>query len=199
MNEDLRLGFASNDFAGTKWKNLTGTARWWSDGTEMVTLDYSHLTSVLWGVCKGFQARLDGGRRNMADARRRTIKAVYEDPHTGFGSIAQTLQQAQVRDPSICREEVKAFLDGLRVNQDRPQRGFVPLEPMNQLQVDLADMKAFGGKPYPFMLVAIDALTNKVAAEPLKDRLASTTAAGWGCRPTCTLTTAPSSRGSSRS
>ena len=58
MNEDLRLGFASNDFAGTKWKNLTGTARW-SDGTEMVTLDYSHLTSVLWGACKGFQARLD--------------------------------------------------------------------------------------------------------------------------------------------
>ena len=41
-----------------KWKNLTGTTRW-SDGTEMVTLDYSHLTSVLWGVCKGFQARLD--------------------------------------------------------------------------------------------------------------------------------------------
>ena len=46
MNEDLRLGFASNDFAGTKWKNLTGAARW-SDGTEMVTLDYSRLTSVL--------------------------------------------------------------------------------------------------------------------------------------------------------
>ena len=55
---NLRLGFASDDFAGTKWKNLTGTTRW-SDGTEMVTLDYSHLTSVLWGVRKGFQARLD--------------------------------------------------------------------------------------------------------------------------------------------
>ena len=36
---------------------LTGAARW-SDGTEMVTLDYSHLTSVLWGARKGFQARL---------------------------------------------------------------------------------------------------------------------------------------------
>ena len=60
--------------------------------------------------------------RNMADARRRTIKAVYEDPRTGFGSIAQTLQQAQVRDPSISREEVKAFLDGLRLNQDRLQQ-----------------------------------------------------------------------------
>ena len=52
-----RVG-ASDDFAGTKWKNLTGAARW-SDGTEMVTLDYSRLTSVLWGVRKGFQARLD--------------------------------------------------------------------------------------------------------------------------------------------
>ena len=41
--------------------------------------------------------------KNMADARRRTIKAVYEDPRTGFGSIAQTLQQAQARDPSISR------------------------------------------------------------------------------------------------
>ena len=50
----LRLAFASDDFAGTKWKNLTGTTRW-SDGT----LDHSHLTSVLWGVCKSFQARLD--------------------------------------------------------------------------------------------------------------------------------------------
>ena len=49
MNGDLRLGFASDDFAGTKWKNLTGTTRW-SDGTEMVTLDCSHLTSVLGGV-----------------------------------------------------------------------------------------------------------------------------------------------------
>ena len=49
MNGDLRLGFASDDFAGTKWKNLTGTTRW-SDGTEMVTLDYSHLTSALGGA-----------------------------------------------------------------------------------------------------------------------------------------------------
>ena len=36
----------------------------------------------------------------------------------------------------------------------------------------LANIKVFGGKPYPFML-AIDALTKKVVAEPLKDRLAS--------------------------
>ena len=178
MNEGLRLGFASDDFAGTKWKNLTGTARR-RHGDDHPRLLAPHQRAL--GGVQGLPGAAGRGGslagpagaeeaiRNMADARRRTIKAVYEDPRTGFGSIAQTLQQAQVRDPSISREEVKAFLDGLRVNQDRPQRGynsFVPLEPMNQLQVDLADTKAFGGKPYPFML-AIDALTKKVAAEPL--------------------------------
>ena len=69
---------------------------------------YSHLTSVLWGVRKGFQARWKPGRssgaeepiRNMADARRQTIKAVYEDPRTGFGQhsadAAATLDIRQI-------------------------------------------------------------------------------------------------------
>ena len=69
----------------------------------MVTLDYSHLTSVVWGVCKGFQARLD---KVEAWQARPTKNAVYKDPRTGFGSIA--LQQAHARDPGISREEVKA-------------------------------------------------------------------------------------------
>ena len=46
---------------------------------------------------------------------------------------------------------------------------------MNQLQVDLADMKAFEGKPYPFMLVAIDQESGRGAAEGPSS---STTAAG---------------------
>ena len=160
----------------------------------MVTLDYSHLTSVLLGGVQGLPgpAGRDGSLagpagteeaeeaiRNMANARRETIKArLRGSPHRFRQHSADAAAGPGAR-PSISRGEVKAFLDGLRVNQDRPQRGnsFVPLEPMNQLQVDLADMRAFGGKPYPFMLVAIDALTKKVAAEPLKNRLASTTAA----------------------
>ena len=65
MNGDLRLGFASDDFAGTKWKNLTGATRW-SDGTEMVTLDYSHLGCARasrpgWTHLK--PGRRSGGRR----------------------------------------------------------------------------------------------------------------------------------------
>ena len=76
----------------------TGAARW-SDGTEMVTLDYSHLTSVSWGVCKGFRPS-EEAIRNMVDARKRTIKAVYKDSRTGFGSIAQTLRRLRCATPA---------------------------------------------------------------------------------------------------
>ena len=50
MNKDLRLGFASDDFAGTKWKNLTGTtARRWSRSTTRTS-----------PACCGGCARLPG-------------------------------------------------------------------------------------------------------------------------------------------
>ena len=114
-----------------------------------------------------------------AAARRRIIEEVYRDPRTGFGSIANTLKAAKDRNPFVTRKEVKDFLETLRERQDRPQRGynsFVPQEPMHEVQVDLAYMQAFGGKPYPYMLVAIDSFSKKVAAIPLKDRLATTTA-----------------------
>ena len=125
--------------------------------------------------------------RNMADARRRTIKAVCEDPRTGFGSIAQTLQQAQVRDPSISRGEVKAFLDGLRVNQDRPQRGynsFVPLEPMKAwsekvhrvVSAKSREMGArFGLEGWPEKVVHRD--LRKVPENSAPER------GGWRCNP----------------
>ena len=44
MNGDLRLGFASDDFAGTKWKNLTpggATARRWLLLTTLTSPAYS--------------------------------------------------------------------------------------------------------------------------------------------------------------
>ena len=78
MNEDLRLGFALDDFAGTKWKNLTGTVRW-SDGTEMVTLDYSHLTSV---QAMAFEAlKADVGRQVQAPRPRTLGKSAAEGPN----------------------------------------------------------------------------------------------------------------------
>ena len=114
-----------------------------------------------------------------AAARRRIVEQVYRDPRTGFGSIASTLKATRARNPFVSRDEVKQFFETLRDRQDRPQRGynsFVPQEPMHEVQVDLAFMQNFGPKPYPYMLVAIDSFSKKVAALPLKDRLATTTA-----------------------
>ena len=49
-----RLGFVAQDFEGA---GITGTAR--REGQELMTLDFSRLTAVLWGVCKRLQARVD--------------------------------------------------------------------------------------------------------------------------------------------
>jgi len=86
----------------------------------------------------------------MAQDKRLLIK-VYEDPRTGFGSIAQTLQAARNR---VREEELKGE-DGLPLRITRedvkeyrrsgsPSEGqFRSAEPMHQLQVDLADMTSF--------------------------------------------------------
>ena len=62
------------------------------------------------GVCKGFQARLDKVEAWQAQRAEESIRNMADacNPRTGFGSIAQTLQQAQVRNSSISRGEVKS-------------------------------------------------------------------------------------------
>ena len=77
---------------------MTGTTRW-SDGREMVTLDYSHLTSVLWGVCKGFQARLDALEAWQAQQAEEQVKKTgFDALHPGnlakplFGARSRCLQ-----------------------------------------------------------------------------------------------------------
>ena len=181
MNGDLRLGFASDDFAGTILCAVArshfkvgprggATARRWSPSTALAS-----------PACSGGRARASrpgwtrwkpgrrpsGGRRTHKKHGRRP-QANHQgrlrgSPHRFRQHGADAAAGSGARPQHLQRR----FWTASRVNQDRPQRGynsFVPLEPMNQLQVDLAD----GGKPYPFMLVAIDALTKKVAAEPLK-------------------------------
>ena len=118
----------------------------------------------------------------MAARRQNSIKEVYEDPRNGFGSIADTLRQARSRDPTISRGDVMMFMEGLKVREDRPQRGYnsyVPVEPMHQLQVDLADMSVFSNAPYRYMLVAVDTFTRKAAATPLAQKSAKAAAEGF--------------------
>ena len=74
------------------------------------------------------------------------------------------------------------FMEGVKVREDRPQRGYnsyVPVEPMHQLQVDLADMSVFSNGPYRYLLVAIDTFTKKIAAVPLTRKTSEVTAAAW--------------------
>ena len=54
----------------------------------------------------------------------------------------------RTRNPAISRADVARFMQGLKVREDRPQRGYnsyVPVEPMHQ--VDLADMSVFSTSP----------------------------------------------------
>ena len=108
MNGGLGLDFASDDFARTKWKNLMGTTRW-SDGTEMVTLDYSHLPACCGGCARASRpgwthlkpGRGSGGRRTS----KKTVRAssflgqqvgVFRPPRSRGALISSFLgQQAQ--------------------------------------------------------------------------------------------------------
>ena len=69
MNKDLRLGFALDDFAN-KVEEF--------DGDHAV--ERRHGMQGLPGRVEACPAGAEESIRNMADARRRTIKAVYEDP-----------------------------------------------------------------------------------------------------------------------
>ena len=78
------------------------------------------------------------------------IKAVYEDPETGFGSVRDTYLQAKAKDPGIRYIDVKAFLDKLAHRQAvfRP-RGFnswVSPGPLFEIEVDLAQGDAHAGR-----------------------------------------------------
>ena len=118
----------------------------------------------------------------MADAKRAIIKDVYNNPRTGFGSIADTLRQARLRDRNIKRSDVTSFLETVKQREDRPQRGYnsyVPVEPMHQVQVDLADMSVFSTAPYRYMLGAIDSFPKKTPAVPLASKTAKATAEAW--------------------
>ena len=60
-----RLGFVAQDFEGA---GVTGSAH--REDQELMTLDYSRLLAVLWGVCKKLQARVDALEKPKTKKRR---------------------------------------------------------------------------------------------------------------------------------
>jgi len=117
------------------------------------------------------------GTRDASKAET-VIGGVYYDVATGFGSIAKTLEQARKLDPTITRDDVRAFLAKQEHRQGKRRRkdnSWVPFGPREEFQVDLAD---FGAESdYRFALLAIDVFTKKLVVVPIKSKSSEATAA----------------------
>ena len=78
--------------------------------------------------------------------RQGIIRSVYEDPETGFGSLRETYQQANAKDPGIRYVEVKAFLDRYQHRQTQARykgsNSFVSPHRLFEIEVDLVDHTA---------------------------------------------------------
>ena len=102
-------------------------------------------------------------------SKERVIAEAFYDQRHGFGSVQHTLARARLKDPSITRAQVKAFLDNQEVKQRRKPlqvNSFVADLPRQEFQVDLAD---FGFESRPrYCFVAIDIFSKKVFAMPLR-------------------------------
>ena len=104
------------------------------------------------------------------------IARIYFNSRTGFGSIDRVLQLARLQDKSIKREDVKRLLDKLEFRQrKRPirQNSFVPFSPLDEIQIDLADM---GEEPFRYALVAIDIFSKFLHVVPLRTKSPDETA-----------------------
>ena len=97
--------------------------------------------------------------RGTLTDKERVIYDIYYDSKTGFQSVPNTWKAAKAQDPSITREEVKAFLSKQAVVQDQSQKGLrrnssVAHKAREEFQVDLAD---FGQRQEPrYGLICVD-------------------------------------------
>ena len=107
------------------------------------------------------------------------IKAVYEDPETGFGSVRDTYLQAYAKDPGIRYIDVKSYLDRLAHRQAvfRPRsfNSWVSPGPLFEFELDLIDLTAQAEENdgYRFALVAIDSFTKVAHAVPMRGKTAA--------------------------
>ena len=105
----------------------------------------------------------------------RIIRQVYYDTDTGFGSIAETHRDSKKILNTITYDDVKDFLERQKSRQTKGYRGFnsyVAHEPLQELQIDIADFTASGALSdgYRYLLVAVDIFTKYCHAVPIKDK-----------------------------
>ena len=114
----------------------------------------------------------------MADTKEATIKQVYHNAVSGFGSLRDTYQQASKIDPSIRTVDVKEYLDSLKHRQKqftpKGKNSFASPHPLFEIEVDLVDLsrsaKDNGGIRFGF--VGIYNFTKYAHVVPIKSKTA---------------------------
>ena len=107
--------------------------------------------------------------------KNKILRQVYYDADTGFGSISDTYKDAKKILNSITYNDVKNFLDKQKIRQTKGYRGFnsyVASEPLQELQIDIADFTASGAlnDGFRYLFVAVDIFTKFCHAVPIKDK-----------------------------
>ena len=111
------------------------------------------------------------------ESKESTIKKVYENAASGYGSVRDTYIQANKINPGIRYVDVKEYLDKQQHRQIRfkykGSNSFVSPHALFEIEADLIDMtkKAEENDGYRYALVAIDNFTKFAHAVPIKNKL----------------------------
>ena len=110
------------------------------------------------------------------ESKESTIKKVYENVASGYGSVRDTYIQANKINPGIRYVDVKEYLDKQQHRQIRfkykGSNSFVSPHALFEIEADLIDMtkKAEENDGYRYALVAIDNFTKFAHAVPIKSK-----------------------------
>ena len=103
------------------------------------------------------------------------IRQIYYDADTGFSSISETHREAKKVLNTITYNDVKDFLERQKSRQTKGYRGFnsyVANEPLQELQIDIADFTASGAlnNGFRYLFVAVDIFTKFSHGVAIKDK-----------------------------
>ena len=107
------------------------------------------------------------------EVKDKIIRQIYYDSDSGFGSIKSTYDDANKILNTITYNDVKDFLERQKSRQTKGYRGFnsyVANEPLQELQIDIADFTASGAlnNGFRYLFVAVDIFTKFCHVVPIK-------------------------------
>ena len=103
-----------------------------------------------------------------------TLRKVFYNTSTGFGSIAKTYKVAKALDDNVTLAATRDFLKRQELRQKakpRTDNSYVAPGPRDTVQFDLADFSGFGPKSeYRYALIGTDVFTKLAFAQPLNGK-----------------------------